>query len=128
MTIFSVAAIALFSTLLALVLKKQSSPAAFVLSICTAAVIVLYAAQSVFSITDKLGSFSAMAEYIIIPVKALGITILAKFTSSLCEDAGEKSIAFAVQLFAKISVVLLALPLFEKLIDILRDIMEISNG
>lgn len=124
MNILSISMIAVFSVVLISVLKKQNPSIAFALSLCAAILVVLYAVQGISTIAGRLEGFTDMVEYIAIPVKALGITIMARFTTALCDDAGEKAISFGVHLFAKVSIVILALPLFEKLIDILQNIME----
>ena len=40
----------------------------------------------------------------------LGVAYIAEFSSSICRDAGQQSIAGMVELFAKISIVTLSIP------------------
>ena len=58
--------------------------------------------------------------YLPIILKALGIAYLTEFTSELCLDAGEKSIAGKVELAGKIVIFFLALPVFTSLLELLN--------
>ena len=40
----------------------------------------------------------------------LGVAYVAEFAASICKDAGQQSIATMVELFAKISIVVLSIP------------------
>ena len=53
-------------------------------------------------------------------LKALGIAYITEFTSELCLDAGEKSIAGKVELAGKIVIFFLALPVFTSLLELLN--------
>lgn len=53
--------------------------------------------------------------------KVLGITYVAEFASSICKDAGYQTIALQVEVFAKITIMMLSLPV---LIALLRAIQN----
>ncbi len=53
----------------------------------------------------------AMEEtYYIQLLKMLGIAYVAEFSSAICKDAGHQSIAGMIELFAKLSIVVLSIP------------------
>lgn len=54
--------------------------------------------------------------------KMLGIAYAAEFASSICQDAGHPSIGNQVELFAKLSIVVLSLPGLSYLLQILEGI------
>ena len=126
MNLFTVPGIAIIGAVLALVIKNKNPDSAIVLTMAAAAIILLLTAGSISPIIDKVNSFTSIGSYnyIGIPIKALGITLLARFVSSMCEDAGDKVLSFSVMLFARISVIVLALPLFDELLGILQEIMK----
>lgn len=74
---------------------------------------------------DRLMAYSGLdREYLTILFKALGICWLTQFASDVCRDCNEGAIASAAEIFGKIQLVVLSLPLFESLIDVVTEIME----
>jgi stage III sporulation protein AD len=51
----------------------------------------------------------------VILFKTLGLCFLAQFAADSCRDAGENALASKVELAGKLAIVILALPLFEKI-------------
>lgn len=50
-------------------------------------------------------------------LRAVGVAMLAEFGQQLCRDAGESALAGRVELAGRVTMMTLALPLLEKLID-----------
>lgn len=69
------------------------------------------------------GELSHGKAYFPIIIKALGIAYVTEFTSELCLDAGEKSIAGKVELAGKVAIFITALPVFTSLLDLLNSII-----
>lgn len=67
------------------------------------------ALSGIQSMLDQLGDNKSYAELLI---KALGISILTQFGADVCIDAGEKSLASKIELGGKLTILVLALPLF----------------
>lgn len=72
-------------------------------------------AETIHDIYEKAG---AGEEYLTILFKALGICYLAQFAGDLCRDNGENALASQAELAGKISLLIIALPLFNSLTDI----------
>jgi len=83
------------------------------LYVAAAALPVLSQAQGILSRTKIPGT------YLKILLQALGICYLTQFAADACRDAGESSIASKIELAGKVAVVVLALPLFSQLIDVI---------
>ena len=66
-------------------------------------------------INGLLSASGLSAEYAAILFKSLGICFLAQFAADSCRDAGESALAAKVELAGKITIVVLALPLFEQI-------------
>ncbi|MFI3171602.1 MAG: SpoIIIAC/SpoIIIAD family protein [Eubacteriales bacterium] len=56
-------------------------------------------------------------EYINVIIKMLGITYVAEISSSICKDAGYSSIASQIELFGKISILALSMPILLALLE-----------
>jgi stage III sporulation protein AD len=66
---------------------------------------------------------SSGTAYFPIILKSLGIAYITEFTSAICKDAGEKSIAGKVELAGKIAIFFVALPVFTSLLDLLNGLL-----
>lgn len=72
-------------------------------------------AETIRNIYTKAG---ADEEYLTVLFKALGICYITQFACDICKDSGENALAAQAELAGKISLMLIALPLFESLADI----------
>lgn len=61
--------------------------------------------------------------YIEMLLKMLGITFVAEFSSALCRDAGYQTIAQQIEVFAKLAVLVLGLPVVFSLLEMIRDFL-----
>lgn len=61
-------------------------------------------------ITELLDMVAIEETYYLQLLKMLGVAYVAEFASSICKDAGQQSIAGMIELFAKISIVVLSIP------------------
>ena len=68
--------------------------------------------ETIRSLSEKSG----YGEYTAVIFKGLGITLAASTSADLCRDMGESSLGSKIELAAKAEILLLALPLLEKMI------------
>ena len=61
-------------------------------------------------ITELLDMVAIEKTYYLQLLKMLGVAYAAEFAASICKDAGQQSIAGMIELFAKISIVVLSIP------------------
>lgn len=61
--------------------------------------------------------------YIEMLLKMLGITFVAEFSSALCRDAGYQTIAQQIEVFAKLAVLVLGLPVVFSLLEMIKDFL-----
>ena len=57
------------------------------------------------------------SEYITTLMKILGISYLGQFSASLCKDAGYNSIAGQIELFCKLSIMVVSMPILLVLLE-----------
>lgn len=127
MNIFSIIGFALVTTVLSMVLKQYK--AEFSISISIAASVIIFGftlVQSLPIITATIDMFDRTnlpGEYILILIKTLGLSFVTSLAGDICKDAGETAIASKVELAGKVAVLLLAMPLFTKLLDIVYQLV-----
>ena len=72
----------------------------------------------------EIGSYIQIdASYITTLIKMLGITYLAEFSSGLCKDAGYQTIAIQIEMFGKITILVLSLPILLALLRTIREFL-----
>ena len=57
-------------------------------------------------------------------VKMLGITYVAEFSSSICKDAGYQTIAQQIEIFGKLAILVLSMPVLLALLDTIKDFLS----
>ncbi len=74
-------------------------------------------------ITGIYEELSYGKEYFPIILKVLAIAYITEFTSAICQDAGEKSIAGKIELAGKIAIFFAAIPVFTSLLELLNSLI-----
>ena len=63
------------------------------------------------------GYFSTYGSYFKLLIKIVGITYLAEFSADLCKDAGANTLASQIELFGKLSILVLCMPIMTSLLE-----------
>ena len=80
--------------------------------------------QDVFSVFTKILEATGIdASLFVILLKIVGIGYLTEFSSSICNDSGNSSIAVKLQLAGKLTIFMLAIPIISKLLDLLVELI-----
>ena len=61
--------------------------------------------------------FNAYGSYVKLLIKIIGITYLAEISSDLCKDAGANALASQIELFGKLSILVLCMPVMTALLE-----------
>ena len=77
------------------------------------------------STSFDIGNFS---EYVELILKALGIAVLTHIASSICRDCGEAGLAGAVEFAGKAEILLISLPMIERLLKYTAEIASLGTG
>ena len=65
--------------------------------------------------------------YITTLLKMLGITYIADFSSAICKDAGYQAIASQIEIFGKLTVMVLSMPVLYALLNTIREFLSWRN-
>lgn len=119
-----VALLGIAGVLLALQLKSLKSEYSIYLCLGVSALIFWYMTEQLGSILEGLemiqGTLPLNAGYIRTLIKIVGITYIAEFASDLCKDAGYQAVAGQIQMFGKLSVLAVSIPILTALLDTVR--------
>lgn len=90
--------------------------------------LVLTAAAPILSFFRLLTAQSGASEYTEILFKGLGIAILTQVCADVCRESGEGGLAGGVELTGKIELLLLCLPLMEKLLATAKELLALGGS
>lgn len=76
------------------------------------------------TVTDYLQIADPDTSYSDVLVKSLAVCYITQMASDSCADAGEKSIAAKIELAGKFAIVLLALPVFDRLMEVIKQLLQ----
>lgn len=110
-----------------MLLKHTNPEIAMIVGIATGAIILYFSINTALTVIDTIkgiaNTFDVNTEYIGVVIKIIGITYLSEFAvSSLC-DVGESGIAAKVEIFSKLLIVSMAIPVFSSLIQAVSAIL-----
>ena len=129
MDIFSVAVIAIFAVIFAVILKRTNKEYSLVITIFVCVIIFIFIIDKfsgfILEIESFIDSSFIKMSYITVLLKAVGVTIIGQITSNICKDAGENAIAFSVETATKFSILLISLPIISEIFSYLIEIMKI---
>ncbi len=129
--IISVAGISLVILVISSLVKKYSPEffiALIIISVSIFLIILVYYLQNIFHEFDFLFKFSNIKQNLqIIILKILGICIISEFSSNICKDSGNLSLANNIILFGKISIILTAMPIFKEFFETILNIIKNSR-
>ena len=110
-------------------LKRYNSEYAVILAFAIGAILLLRIIclweENAQQLTDLLSAVQGADEYFPVLWKAALICIITRFAADNCADSGQKALASQVELAGKTAVMLMALPLFSGLAEI---ILSLAGG
>ena len=127
LSILKVAGIAIIGAIASLFIKKNSADLGVALSL---AVIILIAGfcftviNQILGFVETLKELSGLNNAVFLPlIKAVGIGIVTKISSSICQDAGQGAIASFVELFGACLALYVSLPLMSAAIELISSLL-----
>ena len=113
--------IAMVSTILCLVIKKDRPEMANFIAITAGVIILLSVVMKLSFVVDGVQSLADKvnipAMYVSLIIKLIGICYIIEFAVSLCNDCGEKNIASKLEFGGKIIIMTTSLPLLLSIVD-----------
>lgn len=115
MDMIKIAAAAVIGVFLALLVKGQKPKYGIMLTLGVGILIFLSAmgqmSVMISGIREIMKNLSLEGDYVVTILKMIGITYLAEFAGNICRDAGYASIAGQLEIFAKLSILTLSMPI-----------------
>lgn len=122
MKIVSIAGICITASVMCKLFSENGKEYALYIKLAAAAavmsMIIIFVSPIAETIRNIYSRAGADEEYLTVLFKALGICYITQFACDICKDSGENALATQAELAGKISLMVIALPLFESLANI----------
>ena len=122
------AGVAIVAAALTLVFKQYKPEYAMMISLCCT---VLFGGLLLGELVPAFGLMREAAEqtgvsasYVRMLLKCLGVCFLTETGSQVCKEAGQLAAAFQLELCGRVMILLLSLPLFRQLLDIVLQLLK----
>lgn len=128
MNIVIIASAALIAAVLSMVLKQYKPEYSLFISIAAGVLIFLSVIAVIEPIISFIGELTERAGlegvYGEVLIKSLAVCYITQLACDCCKDAGENAIAGKLQIAGKIAVLLIALPMFKSLTEIVAGLIN----
>lgn len=117
----------LIALVVGLSIGKQEKDISLLLSIAVCCMVVTAAVtylQPVIRFFERLQTIGQLdAGMLTVLIKAVGIALLSEITGLICADAGNAALGKVLQILATAVILWLSIPLFERLIELIENIL-----
>lgn len=121
MDILKIAMIGVTGVFLAIPLKSYKAEYGMLISLGTCISIFVYLITKLEIVIDYIGRIEAVlnmdGDYIKLLLKMMGITYVSQFAAEICKDAGYQAISSQIEMFAKVSILFVSMPVLIALLQ-----------
>ena len=126
MDVMKLVGLALISTILCLIIKKDRPEMAMFIGILTGIMILLSVTYKFNFIIESINELANKANiptmYISLIIKLIGIAYLMEFAIQICKDCGEGNIAAKLEFGGKIIVMTMSFPILISIVDMILNL------
>lgn len=127
MGILTVAGIGIVTVLIAGQLKVLKSEYSLYLSVAVMLLIFFYSAGrlgGILSVMEQIQIYFPVNEiYVRTLLKIVGVSYIAEFASHVCRDAGYGAVGSQIEIFGKLTVLAVSMPILTALLETLNDFL-----
>jgi stage III sporulation protein AD len=128
MTMIQIGAIGVIGALLSIQFKNGKSEYGIYISVAISILIFACIIDKLEMFVTTIGQISQYinldVSYIGTMLKMIGITYIAEFSSSICKDAGYHTIAVQIEIFSKLTILALGMPVLLALLETIREFLS----
>ena len=127
MNILKIGILGIAGVFLALILRKERGEYSTFISLAVCICIFVYILTKVETLLAFIGKLDGWVivdnRYFALILKMIGITYVAEFAMNICKDAGYSAIAGQIELFAKLAILVVSLPVLGTFLDVLENFL-----
>ena len=122
MSILKAACIGIAGTFLALQFQNTRKEYGIYLGIAVSIFLFLGMSRNLSVIRETLELVGSFVKIDAVMLKILGVTYLAEFAAAICKDAGYQTIAGQIEVFARLSILAIGMPILKALLLAIREL------
>lgn len=127
MDILKISILGISAVLLAMILKSYRPEYSYYINIAVCICIFMYVTtklEMILTYAEKMQSLIHLdSSYITMILKMIGVTYVAEFAANLCRDAGYQTVAGQIELFAKLSILVLSMPVMLAFMETIGELL-----
>lgn len=127
MEIVKIGMMGIAGVFLAILLKKEKSEYGVFISMVVCIVIFFFVVnkmQVIFAFVERLEAMLSIdSSYIALILKMIGIAYAAGFAIDICKDAGYGAIGSQIEMFAKLSILVVSLPVLLTFLEVIGKLL-----
>ncbi len=120
--------IILVTLIIVIFLNRTESEFSLLVTLSAVILIFIIISNDLYEVVSRLTSLSdrvgSIQPYIRLMLKILGLSLIAQLVSDLCRDCSETTLANQSEIASKIIILVMTLPLFEAVIDIVTGLLK----
>ena len=128
MDILKIAVLGIAGMLLGILLKEQKKEYELFVMLGVSLCIfyfIMSKLELVLSVINRMQDYVRLdTGYIAILIKMIGITYVAEFSSNLCKDAGYQAVAGQIEMFGKLSILVISMPVLLVLLETIGEVLS----
>lgn len=127
MSVIQVAVLGIVGVLFCLQIKKEKPEYAVYLSMAAGVLIfgrmIGLLEQVIGDVKSIYAGLNLKASYLVTILRMIGITYIAEFSSNICKDAGYGTLASQIEIFGKLAILTLSMPIVLALIETIGELL-----
>ncbi len=128
MDIIKIAILGIAGALLGIMLKGQKREYELFVTLGVSLCIfyfIMSKLQLVISVINRMQDYVELdTQYIAILIKMIGITYVSEFSANLCKDAGYQAVAGQIEMFGKLSILVISMPVILVLLETVGEFLS----
>lgn len=128
MSVIQIGILGVIGALFAVQFKNGKSEYGIYISVAISLIIFFSIISKLTVIIDAVkeisGYMSLNPSYVGTLIKMLGITYVAEFAAGICKDAGYQTIAVQVEIFSKLAILVLSMPVLAALLETIKEFLS----
>ena len=127
MDIIRISILGILAVLLSQMLKSYKPEYGYYINLAVCICVFLYVVSKLTFLLDYVEKIQDMIHldpvYLTMFIKMIGITYVAEFAVNLCKDAGCQTIAGQIELFAKLSILVISMPVILAFMETIGELL-----
>lgn len=127
MDVIRIALLGISGVLLGICLKEVRPEYSMYISLAVGIFILLTATGRLLYVFEMLGKLKSYipveSAYLDTLIKMIGITYVGQFSAGICKDAGYQAVAGQIELFSKLSILVISMPILMALLETIQEFL-----